>query len=273
MKSFGITVTAAVLSAAVSFAGPALAAEVTAADLTDLARADIVVLGEVHDNPQHHLNQAAVVGTGYAAVVFEMLTPEQAAGWDPALAGDAEALGAALQWSEGWPDFAVYHPIFEAAGDAAIYGAALPREEVRRSISEGAASVFGAGAGDYGLDLPLPGDEAAVREADLADAHCGALPEEMLPGMLEAQRLRDAAFAKTALMALKQTGGPVAVITGNGHARRDWGLPRALASAAPDVTVLTLGQFEDDAPDVPPFDLWLVTEAAEREDPCAAFNQ
>ncbi|MAQ83191.1 MAG: hypothetical protein CMH12_14135 [Maritimibacter sp.] len=262
---------AAVFSAAVSFAGTASAAEVGAADLNDLPEAEIYVLGEIHDNPAHHLTQATVVGAGVAAVVFEMLTPQQAEGWQPGLAGDAAALGTALQWSDGWPDFAIYYPIFEAIGDAAVYGAALPREDVRQAISVGAATVFGDGAGRFGLDLPLPAEETALREADLNDAHCGALPVEMLPGMLEAQRLRDAAFARAALLALEETGGPVAVITGNGHARRDWGVPRALATAAPDVSVLSLGQFETTAPDAPPFDVWVVTDPAERDDPCAAF--
>jgi uncharacterized iron-regulated protein len=36
--------------------------------------ADVVVLGEVHDNPQHHANQAAVVrALQPSALVFEMI--------------------------------------------------------------------------------------------------------------------------------------------------------------------------------------------------------
>jgi uncharacterized iron-regulated protein len=94
----------------------------------------------------------------------------------------------------------------------------------------------------------------------------------MLPGMVEAQRLRDARFAQTALRALEETGGPVAVITGNGHARTDRGMPRALARLAPGVDVLSLGQLESRPAAPPPFDVWRVTEPAERPDPCAAFD-
>ena len=67
------------------------------------------------------------------------------------------------------------------------------------------------------------------------DAHCGALPEEMLGGMVEAQRLRDAALAEGVLAALAESSGPVVVITGNGHARLDWGAPRMLERARPDI--------------------------------------
>jgi hypothetical protein len=45
-----------------------------------------------------------------------------------------------------------------------------------------------------------------------------------------------------------------------------------LAEAAPDLRVLSIGQFEEAAADDPPFDLWLLTPPAPRPDPCAAFD-
>nr|WP_153748275.1 ChaN family lipoprotein [Rhodovulum strictum] len=242
--------------------------------MSQLPPADVVILGETHDNPWHHANQAAAVAALQpAALVFEMLTPEQAALVTPDLRGDAAALGAALGWAEsGWPDFAMYHPIFTAAPEAAIHGAALPRDEVRRAVSEGAAAVFGAAAAAYGLDDALPPEEQASREAEQMEAHCNAMPAALMPGMVEAQRLRDAALARATQQALSETGGPVAVITGNGHARTDWGMVQPLARVAPDARMLAIGQFEAAPSDPPPFDLWLVTEPAERPDPCAVFR-
>ncbi|MDF0601977.1 ChaN family lipoprotein, partial [Psychromarinibacter sp. C21-152] len=214
-----------------------------------------------------------VAAIGATALVFEMLTEEQALRVRPGLLDDAEALERALGWeASGWPDFAMYYPIFAAAEGAAIFGGALPRDEVRRAVSEGAAAVFGGAAGLFGLDGALTETEQADREAGQMVAHCDALPEAMLGGMVEAQRLRDAGLARAVVAALAETGGPVAVITGNGHARLDWGLARALARAAPEVSVISVGQFEEAAPEAPPFDYWLVTEAAERDDPCAGFS-
>ncbi|TCP59823.1 putative iron-regulated protein [Rhodovulum bhavnagarense] len=264
------------LSAAIALAaGSAGAEQIAPADLTSLPPADVIVLGELHDNPLHHVNQAsAVAALRPAALVFEMLTPDQAAGVTPELRDDAAALGAALEWQDsGWPDFAMYHPIFTAAPDAAIFGAALPREEVRRAVGEGAAAVLGSDAALFGLDRPLPEDQKAIREAAQMEAHCNALPEAMLPGMVEAQRLRDAAFARATLKALRETGGPVVVITGNGHARTDWGLPYALGLAAPHVSLLSVGQFEAVPEGDPPYHLWLVTDPADRPDPCAVFDK
>jgi uncharacterized iron-regulated protein len=235
-------------------------------------RADVVILGEVHDNPDHHAWQAEqVAALAPAALVFEMLLPEQAAAVTPELRGDAAALGAALGWeARGWPDFAMYHPIFAAAPAAAVHGGDVPREALRRAIREGAAAAFGDDAARFGLAEPLPEADQAAREALQADAHCGALPDEMLPGMVEAQRLRDAALARAVLEAHAAGGGPVVVITGSGHARTDWGVPAVLAQAAPELSVFAVGQLEGEAD--APFDMVRVTEAAPRADPCAVFR-
>lgn len=251
----------------------ASAQQVTVADLPAAVPAQIVILGEIHDNPTHHLTQAELVARwAPAALVFEMLTPAQAAGANGVNRRDAGAMAAALQWDgAGWPEYALYHPIFAASGDARLYGAALDRDDVRRAITEGAAAVFGADAAVFGLATPLPPEEQAAREADQMGAHCDALPAEMLTGMVEAQRLRDAAFAQMALTALRDTGGPVVIITGSGHADRERGIPAALAVAAPDEAVFSLGQVEGDASDDLPFDRWIVTAPTPRDDPCAAF--
>lgn len=251
-----------------------MAGEIEATDLYTLPKADVVVFGEVHDNPVHHAHQAiAVDALKPSAVVFEMLSPDQAARVTPRLVRSEEALAAVLGWeASGWPDFGMYHPIFVAAGEAAIRGGAAPAEEVRRAAEEGAAAVLGPEAGRFGLALPLPEAEQMLREAEQLMAHCNAMPAEALPGMVEAQRLRDARLAQAALAAVEETGGPVVVITGNGHARADWGVPWMLAAAAPGLEVLAIGQFEEAAEAEPPFDLWLVTPAAARGDPCAVFR-
>jgi uncharacterized iron-regulated protein len=245
-------------------------------DFTRLPEAQIVILGEIHDNKSHHDNQAlAIASIAPTALVFEMLGPAQAeaaAGVDTA---DMQGLEAALGWQgSGWPEFSLYHPLFTAAPEARLYGAALARDQVRRAFADGAATVFGNEAGRYGLTDALAPAEQAAREADQQAAHCNALPVETLPGMVAAQRLRDAAFARTALQALAETGGPVVVITGSGHADNLRGIPVALAAAAPQVTVLSVGQIEGDGvvPDGT-FDLWLRSQATPRGDPCAAFAQ
>lgn len=238
--------------------------------------ADVVFLGEQHDNPAHHARQAQIVrALSPAALVFEMLTPSQAGRVTPDLIAEAEALARTLDWdASGWPDFTMYHPIFAAAAKAQIYGAGIPREQARAALEADLAKVFGPGADRYGLTRPLPVAQQRDREALQMAAHCGALPQDRLPGMVNIQRLRDAALARAALEAFEATGGPVAVITGNGHARADWGAPQLLKMAAPSLRVVTLGQGEAGGP-APEglFDRVEFAAPAEREDPCAAFGK
>lgn len=257
-------------------ANPAFAGEITPTALNDpatFAGADVVALGEVHDNPIHHAHQArAVAALQPKALVFEMLTADQAARMPQPLP-DAATLAAALAWdATGWPDFSLYYPIFTAAPTARIYGAEIPREIARKAFDTGIAAQFGPAAEAYGLTTPLDPKDQAAREAEQMQAHCNALPPDLLPDMVAVQRLRDAALARAVVQALAETGGPVAVITGSGHARRDQGLAVPLALVAPDARLLAISQFEETAPDAPPYDLWLVTAATPREDPCAAFK-
>jgi uncharacterized iron-regulated protein len=239
-----------------------------------VAAQDILVLGEVHDNPAHHTVQAARV-TEFApkALVFEMLAPDDAAMATSDVRGDADALAHLLDWAaSGWPDFSYYYPIFLAAPQAAIYGAGVPRANTSDVAQIGLAAVFGADAAAYGLAGPLPAPQQAAREQLQADAHCDALPPEMLPLMVDIQRLRDAVLARVALAALAQTGGPVVVITGNGHARGDWGMPAIIERVAPDVDIDTLGQGEDGIAPDGTFDEVVHAPAPERGDPCDAFR-
>lgn len=245
-----------------------------AAGSSDFPDADVVFLGEIHDNPQHHATQADwTANIAPKALVFEMLTMAQASAARDADRSNANTLETALGWNDsGWPDFAMYFPIFAAAPDAVIYGAAVPRDAARAAMKTGSAEAFGTDAGVYGLSTALPQDQQTTRETLQQDAHCGALPEAMLPLMVDVQRLRDASLARAAVTALAETGGPVVVITGNGHARRDWGAPAYVTRADPRATVFSLLQFEgDDAPDAALFDASLGSDAIARPDPCAAF--
>ncbi|MEL7097222.1 MAG: ChaN family lipoprotein [Pseudomonadota bacterium] len=237
----------------------------------DFAGADVVILGERHDNPVHHEIQArAVAMISPAAIVWEMMVPEQAALVDPAL-GAAEQ-GALLGWEEaGWPDFSMYHPIMASAPGARHYGAAVPRAAAR-AVIEGDVTDHFPEPILFGLDAALPTPEQAARNQMQFDAHCGMLPPDLIPDMVDVQRLRDATLANVAIEAWRETGGPVVIITGNGHARADWGVPRFLARAAPDAVVITLGQGEGGVMPEGGFDILRDAPTIERPDPCGALR-
>ncbi|WP_299044293.1 ChaN family lipoprotein [uncultured Tateyamaria sp.] len=257
------------LLAAVATLSPA-AVLFGATDWSDFS-GDVLILGEVHDNPAHHAEQAKATRIIMPkAVVFEMLTPEEAEALRET-PRDPDSMVAATQGFH-WSNISDYAGILSAS--PVIVGAALPRADMRDAFTDGAAVVFGDGAATYGLDQALPEDEQAIRELNQFDAHCEAMPLEMMGGMVEAQRLRDAAFARTVIEALDTYGRPVLLITGNGHARMDWGVPLYLSRARPALAITSVGQGERQEPPDGVFS-WTLNGAPspDRDDPCAVFRQ
>jgi uncharacterized iron-regulated protein len=217
-----------------------------------LAAARFVLLGESHDNPDHHRLQSALVRALLAAgrrpaVAFEMLTADQA----PALARylatrptDAGGLGAAVDWPHsGWPDWSHYQPIAQAALDAGvpIVAANLPTATVR-ALARGQRPALPAGlAATYGLDGPLPPPAHASLAEDIRAAHCGHAPPERVEAMVLAQRARDAEFAER-LVAGQQDGA--VLIAGAGHVRTDRGVPAALRRRLPGAPIASVAFVE-----------------------------
>lgn len=230
--------------------------------------ADLVILGETHDNPAHHARQAQILrDLQPKAVVYEMLTPQEAS----QLAGVPQMAKAIRQATTGfhWGNIGDYADVL--VNSEVILGAALPREVVRTAFKDGAANTFGDKAELFGLTQALDPSELAERMQIQFEAHCEAMPLEMMGGMVEAQRLRDAHFARVLLDAARSYGTPVVLITGNGHARTDWGVPRFLARVRPDLSVVSIGQSEGGVA-FGAFDQVLDADPVDRDDPCAAFR-
>ncbi len=111
------------LSAALALISGTVLSEAKAEALTRsafevLGAADIVVVGEQHDNALHHVFQAEIARAIYpSALVFEMLTPAQAKASRSVNRFDLRELDKALQWTKrgGWPAFQSYYPIFANA--------------------------------------------------------------------------------------------------------------------------------------------------------------
>jgi uncharacterized iron-regulated protein len=209
------------------------------------------LLGEVHDNPDHHAFQleclVALGESGFRPVVaFEQFDRE----YEPALqrllaAGGATAEAVAnttnfdrKNW--GW-DY--YRSLIDAAlrYGMSLRAANLSRAAASRvvkagldSLGEGRASVLRIGA------AWSEAREHVLREI-IVEGHCRALPESIVPGMVLAQRARDATLAE----ALLDPGPDGAVlIAGNGHVRRDLGVPLYLRQTRPDESILSIGLLE-----------------------------
>jgi uncharacterized iron-regulated protein len=254
-----------------------------------------VLLGEKHDNPDQHRLQAwllqAMIDAGRRpAVGFEMFGLDDAAALARHVAShptDAAGLAQAVDWSRrGWPDWALYQPIAEAALQAGLQlVAANMATATARALGRGGPEAVDAELmGRWHLDRPLPPEVRAAMAADIREGHCGYAPEERLEAMILVQRARDAQMAAS-LVAAGQADGAV-LIAGAGHVRRDYGVPVALAQQAPGATVISLAFLEvRQGHDEPlayasrwrgatlPFDYVWFTPRVDDADPCAQFQE
>ena len=259
---------------------------------TAVSAARFALLGERHDQPEHHQFQAwllrRMIEAGRRpAVAFEMLDTTQA----PALARhlaatprDAAGLGDAVGWrTSGWPAWSLYQPIAEAALAAGlpIVAANLP-PSVARAVARGdLAALEPALVRRHALDRPAPMQSEI--EDEIRAAHCGVLGDPLVSGMVTAQRARDAEMAGRLVGG--QRDGAV-LIAGAGHVRTDRGVPHALGTLAPDARVVSVAFVEvADGWTAPadyatrfgtarlPFDYVWFTARADNVDPCARVRQ
>jgi uncharacterized iron-regulated protein len=240
------------------------------------------LLGEVHDHPAHHAMRARLLAKlAPAEVFFEQFDREHDAALRAAQRGgaDADALAKAGRLDKSWR-WPAHRPLVEAALAARlpVRAANLSTADARRIARAG---VLGA------EDAPLTeilaradwseARDRAMRTA-IIDGHCGMLPGSAAPGMALAQRARDAALAQ----ALAGGAGPAVLIAGNGHVRRDLGVPAYLPR---DAAVLSLGVLETKPGETDPrayargadggaaYDIVWFTPPHPRPDPCEAFKK
>jgi uncharacterized iron-regulated protein len=257
-----------------------------------LAGADLVLLGEVHDNPDHHLLQARLVRSVVAAgrrpaLALEMLASDLQPALDAARARTPREPGVLADvWKQGgWPDFDLYRPVLAAAlePDLPMVAANLPRAQVRALVARGVASADPALRERLGRGPALPPGAVEELRAEMKESHCGELPDEMMDPLILAQRARDATMSSRLAEAARDRGG--ILVTGNGHARAR-GVPAWLAVDAPGRRVVAVAFVEVD-PEAKspagysdefgrgpfPYDYAIFTPGTEREDPCERLRE
>ena len=276
---------AGALQAAAVLALPACAAwptDASSSAWTQRLQGDTVaLLGEVHDNPLHHRLRAqalrrACAGGWRPALVMEQFDLEQ----QPAIERsrseqprDARRLieqaSGGSNWS--WRD---YEPFVALALEfnLPLWAGNLSRAQAARVMREGYEPVLGAERmAVWNLQRVPDAAWQAAQEQEIDRGHCGALPKAMWAAMARAQFARDAALAHL----LRRHGARGAVLlAGNGHVRRDIGVPRWLDGVPPTRT-LVVGFVEIDGSDPLPgqYDVVVKTERAPRPDPCEGLRQ
>ncbi|NQW81287.1 MAG: ChaN family lipoprotein [Polaromonas sp.] len=183
--------------------------------------ADVLLLGEQHDAPDHQALQQKIVAAlavhgDLAAVALEMADSGNSTA---ALAPDAseEQTLSALNWNnDAWP-WAAYGPAVMSAVRAGVpvLGANLPRAEMRSNMADAA------------LDQRLPAAALAAQQQLIRRGHCDLLPESQITPMTRIQIAKDMRMADT-VQAAARPGQVVVLITGSVHADKQLGVPQHL---------------------------------------------
>jgi uncharacterized iron-regulated protein len=272
----------------------ALATAALAQGTVALPRLDapLLLLGEVHDNAAQHAArlqalQAVVDRGARPALLLEMIDREQQGAIDavqrppppdgtaatntatstaPADDGGAldrrvdaliDAAGRAAGWH--WP---FYRPYLRLALQhrLPIIAANVSRADARRVIQ--------LGLGATGFDADVPVDISLAQARAIEDSHCGALDSPLAARLANAQVARDQFMAR---LIAAQAGRGVVLLAGNGHVRRDIGVPRWLPADLRGRSH-AVGYLETGDDSAAAYDEVVILAAQARPDPCAAMR-
>lgn len=207
--------------------------------LVRLAKPSRLIVGEQHDNGDHHQLQLWLLKSlgeqrPQGSLLLEMLTPDQQVRVDDVRNASTPPIdvSAALAWQSGW-DWNLYGPIvrFALAQPYPLLAANLDSQEVR-SFYASPPALSGSRS-----NAPSVKEELL---AQISGAHCGLLPLSQMPAMLAVQQQRDRRMAERLLSAPT----PSLLFAGAYHARKDVGVPlHVLDLGEPEApTVLMLAQ-------------------------------
>jgi uncharacterized iron-regulated protein len=265
----------------------------------------IVLLGEVHDNPEQHAVRGDILRPRLdtmvptkglrPAAVFEHIRTSQQAGLDSFYRHAARNrrlrrapdLLREIDWEKtGWPAAEIFYPLFDAALRAKqpIYPGNAVRERMRQLV-RGQTEPTDEEAASLKLAQALPQPLLDTLASELEGSHCGMLPPTAIPGMSLAQRYTDAHLAETLVKAAGKHGGAF-LLAGNGHVRTDRGVPWYVRQLAPERRVIAVMFLEVEegkndaaayltrAPDgTVAADYVMFTPRHERPDPCEKMRQ
>jgi uncharacterized iron-regulated protein len=276
--------------------------------LERMARADVVYLGEKHDNARQHRLQVEVIEAMLVrgrrpSIAFEVFSREQtsvlmgyAEGGGPA---EPDQLEAGIRQALGWADprrdesWAFYGPLLDLARREHLHAAGidLPRALRLRMARAGLEGLTGV---ERSLLAPSDFEDEAYAELVkgwLRESHCGFGDDAYLSRLYRTWLERNEAMAAAIDVTLADhEDQPVVVIVGSGHVRHGMGVPERLARRRPGIEQVNLAFVEtrsgmrDAAAYFAPAEIggrafgprhdyvWFTEPAGPFTDPCAAAH-
>jgi uncharacterized iron-regulated protein len=205
--------------------------------LKRLAEPERLIIGEQHDNADHHAAQLWLLRSlgerqPQGSLLLEMLTPDQQPRVDQVRQSTTSPadLPGALAWEDGW-DWSLYGPIVR-------FALTQPYPLLAANLNNGEIRAFYRSPPVLKGERSNAGSVKTLLLQQISDSHCGLLPESQMPAMLAVQQQRDRRMAERLLTAPT----PSILLAGAWHARKDVGVPLHLldlgAAQAPIVLML-----------------------------------
>jgi len=242
--------------------------------LDDAVRSQpVVLLGEVHDNAEQHRLRAqalkALLESGARpALLMEQFDRERQPDLDRALARPGvtpdDLIAAATTGDpamQGW-SWPLYRPYLALAiaYRLPIVAVNVSRADTRVIVAQGLAA--------QGFDAAVPGDIRTPQVEAIVAGHCGMIDAPLAAKLSDAQVARDQFMAR----AIAAHADGAVLLAGNGHVRRDIGVPRWLRASTLAHSV-SIGVLEADDTNTDAFDVAITTPAQTRADPCEAMRK
>jgi len=251
--------------------------------LQQLRKNRFILIGEKHDNPQHHIRELQLLqdlqNKTKTRLVLEMLDEQQGENIPELSPSSSETqIQSQLSWNDrNWP-WQDYGPLISSAltDSNQLKAGNLSKPELMHIYQHGLP------------DEPRLATASAIPEGirstiqqQVYDSHCQTIPLEQMGPMTDIQLSRDASMAYALSNDLEEPMQAI-LIAGAFHARKDTGVPQHLQQRTSeavvsilltetDDTVTTAAEAINNNADMADF-IWL-TPRTEEKDYCASLRQ
>lgn len=235
-----------------------------------------ILLGEKHTNPNHHRIRGEIISAfadSSPVVVSEHLDFGRTAIWVDSVENSLD--GCAFD-KKGWK-WPMHEPLFATLYNAKIelIGGNISKAEARDIAINGEQKIPNR---LFELYKATPYSDSAFKilSQDLIKGHCGKLEVAKIPKLSAAQHTKDASMAAAMTSAKNKK---IFLVAGNGHVRKDYGVPRIISflDSAQKTAVVgfgSLGEYDDSKIENyrSMYDYIVLTQGVEEPDYCKQFE-
>ena len=248
--------------------------------ILQLAEYDYILLGEAHNNEDHHILQAhlldSIVASGEKPIVVMEMLDKGSWQTQPRSWTNLEQLQEQAKINnDGWP-WHLYTPILQVIVKHQL-------ELVAGNIESEDLQEWSKKLGPYTSDeivneFSITYNVLEQLKHDIVESHCGYANQDFVNIMVRAQLQRDYVMATS----LINNNAPVVLIAGAGHVRNNYAVPMQLLNRYHRVSYISLSFIQVNPEMVEPeeyidgdpknFDILYFTPSYTDQDPCVQYR-